>query len=166
MNPERWLFTHAGLEDVGFEGWIPARSLYRDVVPKGVGGVYLAYRAPNEPPTFLPRSSAGPHKGRNPTIPVGDLQRAWVPESQVVYIGKANLTPRSDLRRRVWAYVRQGRGATAGHWGGRATWQLADSSDLLIAWMATDRDPRAVEREMLAVFVKNHGRLPFANLVG
>lgn len=83
-----------------------------------------------------------------------------------MYIGKANLTSRSDLRRRVWAYVRQGRGANAGHWGGRATWQLADWSDLLIAWMPTDRDPRTVEREMLGAFGRDHGKLPFANLVG
>lgn len=166
MNPVTWLFIRPELEEVGFEGWIPARNLQSVAVPKGVGGVYLAYRASNEPPTFLSESPAGTHKGRNPTLSVTDLERAWVPESRVVYIGKASLTPGSDLRRRAWAYVRQGRGASAGHWGGRATWRLADSSDLLLAWMATDRDPRAVEQEMLAAFLKNHGRLPFANLVG
>jgi hypothetical protein len=164
MSREKPLFTRLELEHTGFEGWIPARDLCRETVPKGVGGVYIAYRAADEPPTFLPKSTAGTHKGRDPTIPIVDLQGAWVAESRVVYIGKAHATSTSDLQRRVWAFVRQGRGGRAGHWGGRATWQLVDGSNLLITWMATDRDPRAVEREMLAAFVKVHGKLPFANL--
>ena len=166
MNPVTWLFTRSDLERFGFEGWIPAADFHPDAVPTGVGGVYVAYRASNEPPIFLPTSSAGTRDGRDPTLPVEVLQRAWVLESHIVYIGKADLTPGSGLRKRVWAYVRQGRGRSAGHWGGRATWQLADGPDLLVAWMATDRDPRDVEREMLAAFLKDHGRLPFANLVG
>lgn len=43
--------------------------------------------------------------------------------------------------------------------------RLADGRELLIAWWVTDRDPRKVESELLATFVTNFGRLPFANLV-
>lgn len=125
---------------------------------------YLAFRDSDERASFLRQNPAGTHKGKDPTISVSELKRNWITDTHVVYIGKAHLTKTSDLRRRVWAFVRQGRGGKAGHWGGRATWQLADSPSLLIAWRATDRDPRVVEREMLAAFVDIYGRLPFANL--
>jgi hypothetical protein len=158
-------FTPAALTKLGFAGWVPAREFVRDAVPKGVQGVYLAMRDRSTPPRFLPASAAGKHKSRDPTIPVTVLEAGWVPTTGLVYIGKAHLTSQSDLQRRVWSFVRQGRGHNAGHWGGRAAWQLADAEELLIAWWVTERDPRKVESELLALFVTQFGRLPFANLV-
>jgi hypothetical protein len=158
-------FTRTALENLGFTGWIPARDLVRNDVPKGVQGVYLALRDRTTPLRFLRTNPSGWHKRRDPTISAAELESAWIPSTRVVYIGKANLTPRSDLQRRVWSFVRQGRGRNAGHWGGRAAWQLADGPELLIAWWPTQRDARAVERELLAAFVAKFGRLPFANLV-
>lgn len=163
--PSSLEFTRAALAEIGFTGWIPTRGLVRDDVPKGVQGVYLAMRDRSTPPRFPRTSAAGEHKRRDPTIPVAELERAWIPSTGVVYIGKAHLTSSSDLQRRVWSFVRQGRGHNAGHWGGRAAWQLADGKELLIAWWVTDRDPRKVEGELLATFVTNFGRLPFADLV-
>lgn len=165
MMPVEWRFTRAELEQVGFLGWTPAGGLTRNALPKGIQGVYIAYRRTADAPMFLSVSSAGMRRGRDPTIPIPDLVEAWIPECQVVYIGKAHLTATSDLQKRVWAFVRQGRGRNAGHWGGRATWQLADGQKLLVAWMETKRDPREVESELLTTFVKRNGRLPFANMV-
>lgn len=165
MIPSSLEFTRAGLATIGFTGWILARDLVRDDVPKGVQGVYLAVRDLSTPPRFLRTSTAGEHKRRDPTIPVTELEKAWIPGTGVVYIGKAHLTSHSDLQRRVWNFVRQGRGHNAGHWGGRAAWQLADSGELLAAWWVTEEDPRKVESEFLATFVAKFGLLPFANLV-
>lgn len=45
----------------------------------------------------------------------------------VVYIGKAGKQGgRATLRSRLRAYLRQGRGHRAGHWGGRMVWLIAD----------------------------------------
>ncbi len=164
MSREGPPFTRLELEHAGFEGWRPTRNIRREEIPNGVGGVYIAYRVLDEPRTFLSENLARTHNGRDPTIKVADLRTAWVPGNRVVYIGKAHLTSTSDLRRRVWAFVRQGHGHKAGHRGGRATWQLADGLNLLIAWQVTDRDPRAVEHEVVAAFVRMHGKLPIANL--
>ena len=162
MKPQG--FTRRYLEEVGFEGWVVVREFSKQMVPLGKQGVYLVYRLASDPASFLTRSPAGTHKGRDPTVPVGSLVRRWIPEANVVYIGKAHLTQSSDLRRRVWAYIRQGRGGKAGHWGGRVAWQLADNQDLVVAWAETQRDPRTVEVELLSEFATRFGRLPFANL--
>jgi hypothetical protein len=158
-------FTREQLVELGFTGWSPARDIVRDDVPRGVQGVYLAMRDRRTSPSFLRTSSAGQHKRRDPTLPISELEKAWLPSTGIVYIGKAHLTSHSDLQRRVWSFVRHGRGRNAGHWGGRATWQLADGPELLIAWWVTERDARAVEKELLAAFVAKFGRLPYANLV-
>ncbi len=162
-NPDE--FTRIELEKAGLMRWIAARDLTRGLIPAGVQGVYLAFREGAEPPPFLSTSAAGTHKGRDPTIPISELEHAWNPDCGVVYIGKAHLTATSDLQKRVWAFVRQGRGRKAGHWGGRSTWQLADGPEVLIAWMKTDDDAREVESQLLAAFIERYERLPFANMI-
>ncbi len=162
-NPDE--FTRIGLEKAGFKGWIAARDLVKALIPARVQGVYLAFREGAEPPTFLLTSAAGTHKGRDPTMAVPKLEEAWIRDSKVVYIGKAHQTASSDLQKRVWAFVRQGRGRKAGHWGGRSTWQLADGPEVLIAWMKTDDDAREIESQLLEAFVERYRRLPFANMI-
>jgi hypothetical protein len=62
--------------------------------------------------------------------------------------------------------LRFGQGANIGHWGGRYLWQISDSDDLLVAWKKTPNDdPRIVETSMLAEYINEYGKLPFANLV-
>ena len=128
-------------------------------------GVYVVLRDSTRRPAFLTRSPAGHFKGRDPTLPVEELRRAWVPEARVLYIGKAGGPgSRVSLRSRVRTYLRHGGGARAAHWGGRAVWQLRDSSKLLVAWLSLPRGhPRCVERELLDLFIEKHGRRPFAN---
>ena len=70
---------------------------------------------------------------------------------------------------RLRQYARFGAGAPVGHWGGRYIWQLADSSELLVAWHVISwyEIARDYERRLLKRFAELHdGRRPFANLTG
>ena len=151
-------WTRAALQMSGFSGWVTFPSLPSSSVPDG-SGVYVVVRPSPAPVTFLAVSLAGSHKGKNPTVVVPQLSVKWVPDTAVVYIGKA-----TSLKDRLDDYRRQGAGNSAGHWGGRYIWQLSDWRELVIGWKSTDRDPEDVECELLDEFESTFGRLPFANL--
>ena len=64
-------------------------------------------------------------------------------------------------------YFRFGNKEAVGHWGGRYIWQLSNPEELIVCWKATsNKDPRYVEKELIAEFVKQFNKRPFANLVG
>jgi hypothetical protein len=50
------------------------------------------------------------------------------------------------------------------HWGGRLLWQVEGCQSLLVAWK---EDPEAgdLEDDLLAEFIAEYHKLPFANLV-
>ena len=73
-----------------FTGWVPFAQLPNADVPTGPG-VYVIVRPTDEPPSFLNVSPAGHFKGKDPTVPVSELQALWVPGTRIVYIGKASL---------------------------------------------------------------------------
>ena len=152
-----------GLRSAGFSGFESVQSLRESrlaAVPSSPG-VYLILCLTAEP-SFLPHSSAGRFKGRDPTVAESALRQAWVDGARVVYIGKAS----SSLRTRLRTYVAHGLGRRAAHWGGRFIWQLAESGNLLVAWrVEPQRSPREVERELIAQFEHRHQRRPFANRV-
>ena len=155
--PERW--TRTELETAGFLGWrrFAALDVEGDPLPR-VGGVYVVHR-PSGGPKFLAINPAGRFKGRDPSVSAVALRANWVPDAEVIYIGKADV-----LRRRLLQYKRFGEGEPIGHWGGRLIWQLADSAALLVAWHdTTGRVPREVETEMIAAFKRAFGKPPFAN---
>jgi hypothetical protein len=136
-------------------------------VPPNAVGVYLAFRDSDRPVSFLRSSPAGQWRGDR-TLPLATLRRRWIPESRVVYIGKADRpTPLSanSLRKRVSAYVRFGAGSSARHSGGYPTWQLADSASLLIAWrvMEPPRIPSGYEGMLIDAHREQFGAIPFAN---
>ncbi len=83
----------------------------------------------------------------------------------MIYIGKADLTPSTTLRKRVSTFLRFGAGGNARHRGGYPTWQLADSDQLVIAWriVMSPTAPRAVEMELIADHRRLFGERPFAN---
>ena len=66
-----------------------------------------------ETPRFLDQSIGGHFKGRNPTVTVAELQRAWVDAAIVFYIGKAGGTnSEATLRSRLRQYMQFGKRKT------------------------------------------------------
>jgi hypothetical protein len=165
-------FSRAALERLGFVGFVRVDDLRvsRPVaapVPPDAIGVYLAFRDSDRPVSFLRSSPAGQWRG-DLTLPLATLRSRWIPESRVVYIGKAERpTPRSEnsLRKRVSAYIRFGAGSNARHSGGYPTWQLADSASLLIAWRVIEppRSPSGYEGTLIDAHRQQFGAIPFAN---
>lgn len=155
------------LEELGFTGFVPFADLPTAEVPLG-SGVYAVLRPASERPTFLGDSPADRFKGRDPSVTQNVLQRKWVADADVIYIGKAAMgsNGRRGLRKRLDEYRKHGAGdAKAAHWGGRYIWQLADSNDLLVAWLPTpDEDPEVIEARLIGVFRGATASLPFANL--
>ncbi|MFJ6216709.1 hypothetical protein ACIQGZ_25775 [Streptomyces sp. NPDC092296] len=159
--------TRPVLEQQGFTGFVTFAELPAAPVPDQ-GGVYVVVRTGDQAPVFLPHSTAGWRKQRDPAVGVERLAAKWVPSAEVVYIGKAaaGATGRHGLRGRLGQYRAHGLGGTSHH-GGRYVWQLADSAALLVAWRTTPgEDPRAAEKALLARFRVAYGVLPFANLKG
>jgi len=158
-------FGRTELEKAGFVGWRTWDELRDDAaaLPSGAA-TYVVYRSSSSKPVFLSANLGGHFKGKDPTVAVDVLKAKWVPGAHVVYIGKAN-----DAGRRLKQFARFGDGEPVGHWGGRYIWQLADSSELLVAWHAISWEElaRDYEKRMLAHFYEAYdGMRPFANLTG
>jgi hypothetical protein len=146
-----------------FEGhvWIAALWQDRKAAIPNVQGVYVVRAPDGFVPTFLEASRGGRFKGRDPTISVDTLTKLWVAETPILYMGKTHDT----LRRRIRALLDFGSGKPIGHWGGRALWQVRGAEQFVICWRPiVDEDPRTVEKSMIAEFVRNFGKRPFANL--
>lgn len=156
-----------GLRDSGFVGGetISRLQVTCEDVPE-TRGIYLIARNSPEPVCFLPQSTGGHFKGRNPTVSVEKLKKRWLPASAVLYIGKAGAADQStSLLGRLWSYMQFGLTHPCAHWGGRYIWQLSDASQLLVFWKETPRSqPADVESKLLSEFRKRYGQLPFANL--
>jgi hypothetical protein len=158
-------FTRLSLRRLGFDGFVTVTDLRADhyrAVPERqgnawLGGVYIALSPPSDRPRLMRAS-----RREERTLPLAALREHWVPDSPVVYIGKADATDAGNsLRKRVSRYLR----ASTSHTGGKRTWQLADWHDLTIAWLVLPpgRDPRAEEVRLLRHHTERFGREPFAN---
>ncbi len=162
MIDRTWLIAR------GFTGFIGVKDLRagRLVEIPADPGVYAVLRECSGHPGFLTQSIGGHFKGKDPTVLRSTLVQSWIPESQVVYIGKAGHIDRGPtLQRRIRQYLDFGEGKPIGHWGGRYIWQLEESSNLLFSWQVIPGvAPRSIERDLIADFAKTTGKLPFANL--
>lgn len=144
---------------VGWRSWAQLRATQLREIPR-LAGCYVVSRSAADEPAFLTENPGGRFKGKDPTVTLERLSAEWVPNTPVVYIGKAN-----ELFTRLKAYARFGAGEPVAHWGGRLVWQIADADELLVAWRpGSDRE---LEKLLLARFAELHsGRRPFANLTG
>ncbi len=136
---------------------------HRDIPSEA--GVYIVIWPFDVTPQFLPRGTGGSHKRRDPNVPVAELETRWVPETRLLYFGKAGgPQEKTTLKKRISTYSRFGMGRGASHWGGRAIWQLPESEELLLCWKPlTDEPPRCVEQRLIRLFIGRYCSLPFAN---
>ncbi len=167
-------FKKASLNKYGFRGFVSIGHLKEDlsIVPK-TKGVYIVFRERLgiKLKDFLPKSTGGPFKGKDPTLDPKTLKLAWVDNAHVLYIGKAGGSRKngklykSTLFSRIKQYMQFGKGKAVGHWGGRAIWQLKDQNELLIAWKELIvEEPLEVEASLIKKFEKKFKKRPFANM--
>jgi hypothetical protein len=150
----------------GFVGFKKIKDLYFNpsVIPD-TKGVYLILK-PDKKPNFLQIGTGGHFKGKNPNVSIEELKSNWVPDTIVIYIGKAGKEgSNATLRSRLKQYLKFGQGKNVGHWGGRLIWQLKDSNNLIVCWKPLPKkDPRKVEMELIQNFITTYSKRPFANL--
>ncbi|WP_426764754.1 hypothetical protein ACP3TD_00170 [Pseudarthrobacter sp. 1G09] len=160
-------FTRKGLKADGFAGFRPIDDLDITRIPEGTG-LFVVIAPAGFLPRFLKRSTAGVFKKRQPSLPEPALRAEWVESASVLYLGKAGPGSKGNrgLRRQIQEFVDFGRGKPPGHWDGRLIWQLADATDLVVAWKELPAEQlNLVEAGYHAGFVAEFGKLPFANLV-
>jgi len=161
-------FTVPWLKNEGFEGFASIGHIrsHRSVVPV-LPGVYVVLREQLDSAKFLERSGGGWFKNHDPSVAIEALEKKWIVDAHVLYVGKADAGKRGrrGIRVRLDEYLRFGRGEPIGHWGGRYLWQLSEADELLVCWK-TCADPLGEEARLLNVFREEYGSLPYANLRG
>ncbi len=159
---------HESILASGFNGGLPISELQESscsAIPKE-RGVYLVVRHATAPVSFV-EASCGTHlKNRDPSVPLQKLHDRWIPDSKVLYVGKAGGTgQKTTLYGRLKSYLEYGQGMQRTHWGGRYIWQLADVKSLQVYWaIHAEAEPAHVESSLIRELERRHGRLPFANL--
>lgn len=156
------------LKEQGFTGFKTISSLIQnDSVIPDIKGVYVVLSESSNP-SFITPGSGGFFKGKNPNVSIDELKANWVENTPVVYIGKAGTpTGSATLNSRLKQYLKFGKGKNTAHYGGRYIWQIKNYKDLIICWKTSpNKDPRAIEKEMIKDFVSQYGKRPFANLMG
>lgn len=161
------MVSRASLRAEGFAGFRAVGSLEIMRIPQGTG-VFAVLRPDGFEPRFLKKSTAGIFKKKDPSLPEPALAAEWVPDADVLYLGKAGPGSKGNrgLRRQIQEFLDFGKGKPPGHWDGRLVWQLAAPDSLVIAWKEVPTDQvNSTEVRLHADFVAEFGRLPFANLI-
>lgn len=151
-----------------FSGFLTIQELMNnnDLIPS-TKGVYMVLRNTTEAPCFLKIGTGGFFKEKDPNVSIEELQKNWIEDSPIMYIGKAGgKKSNATLKSRLKQYLDFGQKKKVGHKGGRYIWQLADAYSLVICWKElTEEEPREVEKKMIQAFKDEHdGQRPFANL--
>ncbi|MCB5274144.1 hypothetical protein BJG92_01671 [Arthrobacter sp. SO5] len=155
------------LKEDGFTGFRTLADLEIMRIPQKPG-IFAVLRPEGYRPRFLAKSTAGVFKKKDPSLQPDALDAEWVDDADVLYLGKAGPGSKGNrgLRRQVQEFVDFGLGKPPGHWDGRLIWQLAAANKLIFAWKELPAEQLSVaEAGYHAAFVKDYGRLPFANLV-
>lgn len=158
------------IEELKAEGWQGFKTIAElktsvSEIPKAMG-VYMVLRLSSEAPHFINPGTGGFFKGKDPNVPISELQSEWNDNSLIMYIGKAGSSSgNATLNSRLSQYMKFGCGKNIGHWGGRYIWQLSDADQLIVCWIPTTKEPEGVEFVLLREFQIHHGgKLPFANI--
>lgn len=151
------------LEKEGFEGFLKIKDLKEQeyllsTIPTQ-SGVYVSLRLSNDKPKFCEVSTGGHYEGKDPKKPIAKLQKKWVEDSVIMYIGES-----CNLQERISLYLEFSQGKAVRHWGGRYVWQLEDADELVVCWKVC-KNAENKKYEMLTDFKAEHGALPFANIV-
>lgn len=155
------------IKEAGFTGFVDIENLIdKKHEPSKHPGVYMVIKPDNETIEFINPGSGGFFKGKNPNVDISVLKQNYVNEAIVLYIGKAgSLTGKATLYSRINQYLKFGQGKNIGHWGGRYIWQIKNPEKLIFCWKPIDTEPKEYERALINSFIKQYGKMPFANLV-
>ena len=148
----------------------------RSQIPK-LPGVYAVLRTDTGHPESIiwPYGDLYKKKGEFKQLMYNqeELERSWISDSSIVYIGKADKNLNERLNDYLDYYVAlkecqhtKSHINQVAHRGGRSIWQLKNAEDLLFVWMltSTGQIPRDVESALIQRFKSRHnGHRPFAN---
>ena len=150
-----------------FKGFISIKELWnnQDNIPKTMG-IYFILNPNLNNIKFMDNGVGGFFRNQDPNVSIDVLAQEFVPNSLVIYIGKAGSENNiSTIHSRVKLYLKFGQGKKVGHWGGRLIWQLENYKDLLVCWKTIEnKEPREIESNLILEYREEFGRLPFANL--
>ena len=155
------------LKEDGFAGFRQIEHLEINRIPQRQG-LFAILRPEGFEPRYLPKSTAGVFKKKNPSLAEAELAGEWVAEADILFIGKAGPGSNGNrgLRRQIQEFVDFGKGRPPGHWDGRLIWQLAGAGALLVAWKELPvEELNRAHVDYHARFRECYGRLPYANLV-
>jgi len=152
------------LREYGFRGFLTVDNL----MTKGCSrlppeaGVYMMLNSGREK-AFLDESVGGAHHktGESATVPVSELEKKWVDNTIVVYIGQTN-----SIRARTETRLKFANGKPVRAWGGRYMWQLKNHRELKICYLKCSEQASAtLERKLIGLFQAQYGGCkPFANI--
>ena len=121
-------------------------------------GVYMIVRPENFPKSFNRQSKAGKWKGNEPTVSIGELEKKWIDDAVILYIGESN-----NVQARIRAHIDFWGGKAVGAHGGRFIAQLQNYNDLEVWYLSCDGG-KAKKSVLLQAFEARYNKLPFANL--
>ena len=138
------------------ESWLESCGIYKISTP-----------ADYEPDFISPEEARLAGNVISPWL-VPRLEEKWVSNATIVYIGLAGSHTHRSLRKRLGDLLKHGSGHTSDrgpHKGGEILWQLRGYLNFKISAAPTANPPipRKMEERLLQEFLKQYGKLPFAN---
>ena len=127
-------------------------------------GIYMVLYTGRNRPKFVVKGTGGFFEGKDPNVPVAELDSSWVDGSVVIYVGRTGIS----FRKRFSQLFDFGQGKPAAHYGGRYIWQIQDREELSLCWLPCPngwRGTEELEDEIMHEFKRIYGKLPFANLL-
>lgn len=151
----------------GYKGFYTISDLYNSMedVPDE-RGLYIILRPENSKIEFVKNGTGGFFKSKDPNVAVDELNKNWIEDTKVIYIGKAGgVGKKATIKKRLKQYLNFGKGKKVGHWGGRYIWQIKDINDYLVCWKELpESEPKSEEVKMIDKFMQKYNKFPFANL--